>query len=197
MMRLQTKPALYLARPGLPSHYRLHQVARLLGVRAGTLHRDIRNGHLEATHMEGSRPWWIARSEVIRYARQRYSDRPARLASILSQGIHSVIALTQDPEVRQHLGKYSPRYASSPFALGQMLAVYPAAVLVIDWEASGSGWAKDIADRLGSCPDRPWLVGLLPADVTMSPRGWDAVLTRPADRLSLQSAVRDLLDTGK
>jgi hypothetical protein len=192
MLRLPTKQVSYLARPGLPTRYSLEASARLLGFSHRTVRKLISNGIIKARRVDPSRHddiIWISRSEIIRLARKLFADRPAKLASILLESRGAVVALASDPILRRHLSPYSPTYVGSAFFLGQMLSIMPAAIVVVDWEAAGSSVARDIAERLTSCPDRPRLVGVLPEFVEEKKKNWDNLIPRPFSRFDVQSVI--------
>lgn len=192
MLRLPTKQISYLARPGLPTRYSLEASARLLGFSHRTVRRLISDGIIKARRVDPSRTdniVWISRSELIRCARRLFADRPAKLASILLESKGAVIALAADPALRRHLSPYSPTYVGSAFFLGQMLSVKPAAIVVVDWETAGSSVARDIAERLTACPDRPRLVGILPEFVEEKKKNWDSLIPRPFNRFDVQGVI--------
>ncbi len=187
MLRLRRRPAEYLARPGLPTRYSVDAAARLLGLKWQTVMRHISNGTIAAKKRPNNQ-WSIARSELIRFARELYADRPVKLARILADQL-TVMALTEDPKIRILLAPYKPMYASCSFTMGLRLSVHPTSIVVIDWETAGSSHAKQIAERLNCCPDRPRLIGILPEFMNTTSTGWDALIARPTTRQALQSAI--------
>lgn len=181
----------YLARPGTPLRYSLESAARLLGISHITLRQAISDGRIASRRASGHgrTRHWIARSELARYARLLYADRPVRLARILAAPF-GVVALSTDRALRRTLAPYKPRFASSPYGLAQILMVHVANTVVVDWETAGSEAARDIAERIGSCPDRPYLIGILPEFIEGKPKYWDCVFRRPYKAQDVQSAIK-------
>lgn len=195
MYKLKRSPVELLARPGTETHYTVVAAARLLRVNKFVILDGIEAGWIRAKRYptKSARRWSVPRSEIIKLAREIYADRPIRLARILAGPKARLLVLSNDRRLRETLKSHNPVYAGSVFSLGQMTSVIPSNTIVIDWETSGSGAAKDIADRLSAFPDRPKLVGILPLDETEKTRGWDLIIPRPYKPKDLLSSLRKIL----
>lgn len=187
MVKLRQRPAEFLARPGLPTSYSIRGASMLLGLDQTTILNACRSQALRANRRRHA--WWIPRSEIIRFARELFADRPVRLARVLSVSQTSVVALTIDPTLRRYLASHRPKYAVSPFDLALILTVRPSSIVVIDWETAGSQCARDIAARIFLCPDRPKLVGILPEYVDEKSKHWDALVKRPRNQRAMAMAL--------
>lgn len=179
-MRLRGCRPQYLARPGCPDRYSRHQAAGLLGISTITLNRWMKSKKIRNFYQTADGKYWIPRSEIIRLARIGFADTKLKLARVISasQPKGRLIAVTHDAKVRGWIARHQPLYASSLFALGQMLSVEAAWCVLIDWETVGSDWARDFVQRLGAVPDRPYLVGILPADMEEKSSRWDSLVGR-------------------
>lgn len=185
----------YLARPGCPAYYSAYRTARVLDVSEDHVRRLIHRKKIRCGRRSGTtnrRGYMIPRSEVLRLAREINADRPIKLARILcnSQPEGRILVVTADRALRTFLSPYRPLYCSSLFALGQMLYVHAAWAVVVDMDVNGSSASREAAERIASCPDRPFLIGILPEHIKylMTPP-WDAIVDRPFGTRRIQRAI--------
>lgn len=199
------KPRLdrFIARPGVPTHYSATEASRLLGFTNRTsVYKLIKAGHVSAgknpiqMKVRSGRRWCIPRSELIRLARGLFKDRTLALQRVISktQPKGALFVVTADPKLRSALYKYQPKYVSSLFGLGQVMAVDAAWAVLVDWSDVGRDAAFDMAERMNSIPDRPYLIGVTSEDSTRHAPGklWDIVIPRPFNAKKMQQAISKL-----
>lgn len=191
----------FIARPGVPTHYSATEAAKLLGFGSrDAVWRLINYGHINAGRhpivlpgVRSGRRWCIPRSEIIRLARTLFKDRTLKLRQVISdsQPRGSLFVVTQDAKLRQTLAKFQPKYVSSLFGLGGVLAVDAAWAVIVDFADVGRMAAQDMAERISTVADRPYLIGVLAEDSARVPPGepWDLVIPRPYSPRMAQNSI--------
>lgn len=189
-----------VARPGVPLSYSAAEASKLLGfTHRSSILKMLKKGLIHGgkqpitMKVRSGRRWCIPRSEIIRLARTLNKDRPIALARIISasQPKGALFVVSDNPSVRSCLGTLEARFVSSLFGLGGMLAIDASWCVIIDWATVGRFAAYDVAERLQTLSDRPFLIGLSAEDSTYDPpKGlWDSFIKRPFRPIVLQREV--------
>lgn len=166
----------------------------MLGLDPHTVLELIRTKKLRAAKPNGT--WSIPRSELVRYARIRWADRPVALARALDRHPKSghILAVTEDRGVRELLARHRPLYISSLFGLAQSMMITPSWMVIVDWDAVGSDNAADVVERVSLIPDRPLMVGVMTEHSTPPRRTkaakWDNLIPRPGHIGHLEDLLR-------